>query len=249
MFQVSSILNLKMSLSKLLSTYKTLSENSSDSDTEKNVQQSFHKNNGSYTFSGLISLDDLENIRDDKITKLMFLNIKLVNTEMYIILNWMSMYNRCKNLTKLHIQGVRLPTNFFEMLHNYPKLTDVAVRDSNVSCYDLEGLRLNTTIRRLDLSGNRKLSYLSFLHLIPNLAYLDLSDTNIDNTSLQYISMLKKLQVLVLCDTHVSDVLIKYINNLKELRELDICNTCISNEGYQSLIPYIPNLYYHNDVF
>jgi hypothetical protein len=75
------------------------------------------------------------------------------------------------------------------------------------------------------------------VHLVrvPNLQWLQMSDTRITDEALRHVSSLRNLQVLNLSGTKVSDVGIAYISDCKSLKDLMLSRTAVTDLGLEQL--------------
>ena len=74
---------------------------------------------------------------------------------------------------------------------------------------------------------------LKFISEFKTLAYLDLSETEIDDRNLSYLKRLKNLKHLNIADTKITDAGFKDIARIKSLEYLCISYTKISDEGFK----------------
>lgn len=114
------------------------------------------------------------------------------------------------------------PQTWLESQFNDPGGPDDPVRGVKVTCADFS---------RIANIGDG----LEHLRKLPNLEYLDLSNTQVSGAELEKIRTLGNLYFLFLSNTSVSDADAEHLQGLTNLGILDLTNTQITSTGMQHL--------------
>lgn len=209
---------------------------------------------------GKITIDNF-NIKDEIIIEIECNNILFINMELCLAMTYLTMYNNLINLTRLYISNVVVDRMFIMSLNDLPKLRDLSIVFCNLEDHHMEYLDVKTSLSKLTVSSNKTIIYrksrkyeitlnrLDFVRVLPNLKYLDVSESNISNDSMYHLESLNHLTGLVLSDTRVSDNIVTTIVKLTTLRELDITDTLVSEQSYNYIKENckIKKLYHHSD--
>lgn len=125
---------------------------------------------------------------------------------------------------------------------SWKELNNSTLKSAIAFCFDEH-------ITRVDLSGNDAITDISCLSKYPNIKALDLSNTSVNNSSLEILNTFKELKELYITSTEVDDIThiicckqlkklslfgleiesLVGIEALSRLEELDISNTLVSD--------------------
>jgi Leucine-rich repeat (LRR) protein len=207
-----------------------------------------------YVFKGSVDMMNILSIPDDQVKEMICDCINLINIELCLIMTYFTMTFR--QLTKINVSHVHIGRTFIDAINNMSNLNYLSVTDSDMHDGLLDLLH-NKNIRRLTLTGNRvvvgkeelNISRLNFVRSLPNLQFLDVSDSQVSDSAMRYLHPLTNLTGLILNETYVGDECVTTLVQLTSLVELDIFDTLISEESYNYIRDNcnIKRLYHHCD--
>lgn len=106
-------------------------------------------------------------------------------------------------------------------------------------------------LRKLSLGGNPRVTDAGLAQLrdLPELEWIDLSDTGISDAGLKELARFPKLRSVALHDTQVTDAGLEHLKRLKQLRHIWLLDTKVTREGVKALCRALPDTDITADIF
>lgn len=154
----------------------------------------------------------------------------------------LSLLNRFKFLRSLYIDGFE-GTEDLSFLESMPDLYGLGFRFSRLTTDQLRHIKKRTQLRVLDIAYNRDLGPdLSILDGYPSLAFLDISTTRADDTTLASIGNIRFLESLQAQCVGITDAGLAPLRDRPGLIRLNLAGNRITDKGLASLAGALPRL-------
>ncbi len=140
------------------------------------------------------------------------------------------------NLAKLSLVAMKLSDNRnLQNLKNLPNLKDLSLVYGHFTDQSLQYLPHFNQLERLNLALTM-ISGTGLAHLdLPQLRYLNLSNTPIKGDNLDCLNKLSKLEELHLSGADIKDAYMDKLGKVKGLKRLDLSSTALSDQGLSKL--------------
>lgn len=147
--------------------------------------------------------------------------------------------SKMKTLKVLVLDGIRVPQTAWQHLQNLPKLKELSVRDVDLDDGGLRDICKISTLRRLQIDGNSRISKQGCSQLVnlKNLELLGVGEMDASDELIDVLLKLPRLRTLYINKTSITDAQLKRLAASKVLREIELeKNPNITMIGVMSLL-------------
>jgi Leucine-rich repeat (LRR) protein len=179
----------------------------------------------------------------DQMTRLKWLDIHGNNITDNALINIEALHK----LKSLNLSQTKITKDGIKHLDGLPQLSKISFFQTNIAGVKLHSLK---TLRNLDLRetqiGDSELQYIKGMN---QLVKLNLGGNNITDEGLKHLAELNGLQSLNLANNHVSDSGLKYLEGLQQLLWLDLSKNQVTESGISKLIGKFNKLMITHDKY
>lgn len=203
-------------------------------DAIRNIHSGFSIDSHNVVFEGRLFYKQLLSLPDDT-TRLTFINPLLIDCDWTIVNTELQRLQHIQKLCITCDKGNKMSDRHLEVLQHFPYLEDLTIKNSRISEKGLHFLEYTPRLKKLDVSTNTNINRLDFAVYLKGLESINVSDTNIKDSSLYYFKYMRGLKSINIGYTYISEHGLEFLNNFAKHNNVEeILSDGLSGDGEDS---------------